>query len=153
MPKEKVLDYVAGILWGGGSGGRIYSYEVLGKGKILRPENAMIVTNQRVLFIVVPLPGADQVIAGTNIGMWQWVTQAKEIEKKLKKLLSSKTIPAILKMHEKNYFVNLSDIEKVKLGFITKKLIIKTKDKKRYTYSIRIKEDREKIKKIFKNYF
>ncbi len=149
MTDEKVIGYIAGIM---NAGGVFTEYSVLGKGEVFHPENAMIVTDKRVLFVLVPLPGAGQVIEDTNISLWQLMLAKKDIENKLKEMLSSMTLNQIMQSSPKNHFINLEDIKQVKISWLLKNLIIITKSNKKYKYSIRDKEDREKAKKLLQNF-
>lgn len=147
MTNEKVISYIAGIMNAGG----FTDWSILGKGKMFHPETTMIITNKRLLLIAVPLPGAGQVIGTTNISIWQLILARKDIEKKLKEMLSSMSLRQIMNSNEKNYAINLADIKKVKLT-IFKKLIIITRSGKKYKYYIRDKNDQKRVKEIFKEF-
>lgn len=49
------------------------AFAVLGTGKVLTPENALIVTNRVTGALTVPLPGVDKVVPGSDIGSGQWM--------------------------------------------------------------------------------
>lgn len=149
MITEKIIDYIAGIMNAKGA----TSYSFLGKGKVFHPETAMIITNKRLLLIVIPLPGAGEVIGNTNISLWQLMFAKKDIEAKLKKMISKMTLQQILNSNPKNYSIDISNISKAKISFFTKTLILTTQDNHTYKYSIRDNKDREKIKNLLKQFF
>jgi hypothetical protein len=148
MTDEKIIGCIAGIMNAGG----FTEYSFLGKGKVFHPENAMIITDKRVILVLVPLPGAGEVIEDTNISLWQLLLAKKDIENKLKEMLSSMTLNQIMQSSPKNHFINLEEIKQVKISWLLKNLIITTKAGKKYKYSIRDKEDREKAKKLFQQF-
>ncbi|KKQ43391.1 MAG: hypothetical protein US60_C0003G0035 [Microgenomates group bacterium GW2011_GWC1_37_8] len=71
---EKVIDYIVGIMR---TGLELREAAYLGTGKIRHPENALLVTDHQIIFIVVPVKGADKLIAETDIAMWQWLLSKK----------------------------------------------------------------------------
>ena len=150
---EKVIDYIAGIMRVGIlPEGKIYGKEWLGKGEIKFPENTLILTNRRVAFIKLPIAGTGQIIAGTDISMWQWMTAKKDIENKLKEMMASQTLQEILTCSDKNFAVKLEDIKEVKLSNISQGISFISQDGKKYNYSVRDKKDFERAKVIFKRF-
>lgn len=148
MSAEKIIATISGIMNAGG----LTEYSFLGKGKVFRPENAMIITNARIILVLVPLPGAGEVIGSTNISLWQLLLAKKDIENKLKQMIRTMTLQQIIKSNPANYFIDFADIQKAKISFLLKNLVIKTKQGKTYKYSIRDKADREKAKEILKQF-
>lgn len=146
---EKIIDYIAGIMKVGGSG--IRGYEVLGAGKVITSENAMIITDKRILFITVPMPGAETIVAGFDIPAWQWLAAKKDIESKTKEMINSKSLEDILRSNSKNFYVGYNEIEKVKFGRFSRVIEIIKIDKKKLKYMIRDKNDFEKLKLIFQD--
>ena len=146
---EKVINYIAGIMRTGmGSG----SSSVLGVGKVSHPENAIVITNKRIVLVFVPIAGADKIIDGADINVWQWLLAKKDIENKLKNMLSSMSIVDILKSDGRNFAIDYNNIERIKFGNISKSIEIITKDRKKFKYSIRDKKDFEKAKTLFQNF-
>lgn len=148
MIKEVLVDCIAGIMNAKGA----TSYSFLGKGKVFHPENAMIITNKRIILVLVPLPGAGEVVGSTNISLWQLMLAKKEIEKKLKQMLATMSLQQIIESNPKNYSIDISNIKKAKFAFLTQNLVLTTKDNQTYKYSIKDKKDREKAKNIFKQF-
>jgi hypothetical protein len=150
VSNESVLITVPGIM---AQHQVVRGYEVLGSGKVINPENAFIVTNKRILFIVVPLPGAGKLIANVDISMWQWALGKGKIEEKLNELLSSYTLDDILHMNNKNFQINLNDLKKVKIGsFLVSKVTFIKNDDSKYKYDIRDKKKLKDLKTIFASY-
>ncbi|RLJ08231.1 MAG: hypothetical protein DRP12_00975 [Candidatus Aenigmatarchaeota archaeon] len=146
---EEIIDYIAGIMRSGRS---LYGYEVLGVGKVLAPENAMIITNKRIIFIVVPLPGAEKIIGGTIIPMWQWLLAKKDIESKLKEMISTMPIENIIRSHPKNFWIDYGKIKEIKFGRFSKTIKIIRHDGEKLKYAIREKKDFEKAKAILQKF-
>ena len=146
---EKIINSIAGIMRTGvGSG----STSVLGVGEVSHPENAMVITNKRILLIFVPIAGADKIIDGADINVWQWLLAKKDIENKLRNMLNSMAIVDILRSDRRNFSIDYNNIERVKFGNISKSIEIITKDGKKFKYSIRDKKDFEKAKTLFQNF-
>lgn len=142
---EKIIDYIAGIM----RTFHIRGYGVLGVGKIVTPENAIIITNKRIIFVVVPLPGGERIVAGVDIPMWQWLLAKKDIENKLKEMINSMSIESIIHSNPKNYWINYNEIEKIKFSkFSSRNIEIVKRDGKKLKYAIRDKKDLKKIELI-----
>jgi hypothetical protein len=146
MP-EKIIDYVAGIMR---AGFRLRAGPYFGTTKIKDPENAMIITDKRILFIFVPLKGAGQIIGETDISMWQFLLAKKDIEQVLKKMISENSLDKILSSYEKNYALNRDEIERVKISPFFSKIKFFMKDGNKYSYSLRDKNDLGKLKVMFR---
>ncbi|MFZ5642949.1 MAG: hypothetical protein ACOY46_05090 [Bacillota bacterium] len=73
------------------------SVAVLGTGKVLTPENALIITNRAIWALTVPLPGVDKVVSGSDIGGWQWMWAYKDISDKLQEMLMTLPLDEVLK--------------------------------------------------------
>lgn len=148
---EKIIGYTAGIMRSGGFGMR--GYEFLGRGKVdaSHRANAMIITDRRILFIMVPLPGAGQMIEGADISMWQWLAARKDIENKLKEMLDNMSAQRILDSDQSNFALNFFDVREVKIRKFFGAVKFITKENKKYQYSIRDKKDLEKLKTYFKS--
>lgn len=147
-PDEKVADCIAGITragWG------VHSVEVLGAGENKMPENAMLITNKQVIFIVVPVLGADKIIAGADISESQWLYSKKKIEENLREIVATVPLEQIIKSHHRNFALPLSEI-KVQFGSgLFKNNISFLCGSKKYNYSLRDMKDIERTKTIFKD--
>lgn len=126
----------------------IRGYEILGRGKNLTPENAMIITNKRVYFVTVPVAGAETMVSGTDIGMWQWVLSSKDIKNKLDDMVEKGELSNLLNSSDANYFVDLDNSEISAGTNLTQKICFKANSKK-ICYSIRDKSDFIAIKEHF----
>lgn len=145
-PNEQVVAYAAAIS-GGPVGG--VNVEVLGKGENKYPQNSLIMTTKNIIFVFVPLLGADKIVGGNVIGGLNFIYNRGEILKKLEEMISTMSLPDIFKSYPKNFYFNIKDIEKVKFGRIFKSMSFRAGGRK-YYYSFRSKEDRKKLKEIFK---
>ena len=146
---EKVIDYIAGIMR---TGFGLRGSAVLGVGEVQTSENAMIITDKRVLFITAPIPGAEKIIASTDIPMWQWLAARKDIDNKTREMISSMSVEDIANSNPKNFWVEYSEIEKIDFGRLSRSIEIIKRDSKKLKYSIRDKADFEKAKTILKKF-
>jgi len=144
---EKIILCISGIIKTVSS-----EYEILGVGEMKNPENAMIITDKRVILLTVPMSGSGKVIGGFSFTEIQWLFLQKEIRRKLDDLFSTKSLQDILKTTP-NFSINLSEIGKVKIrSFWGRGITIITKSGRKYGYTIRNKEDITNLKKVFHNY-
>src|SRR3989344_7477901 len=131
MTTEKILDYIAGIMK---IGFGIRGFEILGVGKIITSENSMIITDKRIIFVTVPLPGAEITISGVDIPMWQWLIAKKDIENKLKEMINSMSVKEIISSNSKNFYIDYGEIEKIKFGKFSRNIEIIKHNRKRLKY-------------------
>lgn len=110
-PDEKLENYVGGITK---TGMGVRSVEFLGKGEVLTPENALLITNKQFIFIVVPVPGADKTVGGADPSLYQFMFSGKQINQKLQNLIATMPLEKIIKSHVKNYALPRSE---TKLSF------------------------------------
>lgn len=130
------------------SGLGIRGFEILGRGKNLMPENAMIITNKRVYFVTVPVDGANTMVSGTDIGMWQWILSSNDIKNKINEMLEKGELNNLLNSSDANHFIELGN-SKISSGTnLTQKICFKGSSGK-LCYSIRDKSDFIAIKKHF----
>ena len=144
-PNEQINLIIGGIMR---TGLGIRGYEILGRGKNLMPENAMIITNKRVYFVTVPVAGAETMVSGTDVGMWQWVLSSKDIKNKLNNMIEKGELNNLLNSSDANYFVELDNSEISAGTNLTQKICFKANSKK-VCYSIRDKSDFIAIKEHF----
>ena len=141
---EAVMGAAAGILrWGQGAS----SYAVLGTGKNLAPENALIVTSRAIWAVTLPIEGAGIVASKTNIGEWQWLIMKQELEDLMHELLQ-KPFSELLSSCVSVLRIDKQDIVSVRPLDISYAVRIRTRDGKKYNYSMRMKEDYERIKEL-----
>lgn len=143
---EILLDRIPGILrYGIKSGG----YEVMGKGKASTPENALLITNKAIWVLTVPLPGSGQIVAGTDISVWQWQTAYEDIRKGLESLVASLPLDQVLQQNRGKRLMGWGEIRSVEGKTQRLALILVGEDGKKYSYAFRQTEDFEKVKRIF----
>lgn len=68
------------------------SYEFLGVGRNFAPENTLLITNYRLLFIQIPLAGGDKVISGTDFVSANMMFNRSEIVQKGEEILKTNSI-------------------------------------------------------------
>jgi len=144
-PGEFLVDTIPAVM----RYGETRSVEVLGTGKILTPENALIITNKAVWAITVPMPGQHQIISGADAGKWQWMAAYEEIADKLNKMTASMTLQSLLEQCRAKRLMRLEEIKRARTLPMTYAISLMSSDKRKFGYSIRTKEDFLKAKKIF----
>lgn len=130
--------------------GKVRSYEVLGAGKVITPANALIITNKAVWVLTVPLAGVDKIVSGTDIGKWQWTVAYQDIIDILNKMISTLPLDEVFKQCRAKRLLLLKEISSAKTLPFTQAISLKKLDGKKFGYSVRLKEDYLKAKKIFK---
>lgn len=154
-PDEKVKDYVVGILRTGTNypGVGLRGVSILGAGKVYQPENAFIVTNKQIVFVVVPASGAGVLLDSNfgDIGEDQFLVSKKHIESTLKNLLETASLADIAKTNKLNFAMPLdgTTIDMGGSGFFSTLTIKFTCGKKAVRYSIRDRADFARAKEIF----
>jgi hypothetical protein len=145
LPGEILTDYIAGIMrYGSGA----VSYSVLDTGKNMAPENCLLITNKGIRAVTVPVSGAGKVVSGTDISKWQWMTMQSGIEKALKDMINIMSLGEILHACGKHIFVSGDEIAGIKFSDISNGVTVTTKDKKKYSWSVRDKDDYGRAKNI-----
>lgn len=125
------------------------SYGVMGSGKVLTPENALIVTNKAIWALTVPLQGADSVVGETEIGRWQWMSAYEDIINRLNHMVSSLPFEEVLKQGRAKKLMKLSDLQSTRALPYTYAISFVRADGKKFGYSIRLQEDFERTKALF----
>jgi hypothetical protein len=144
-PGEFLVDTIPAVMRYGAT----RSVEVLGTGKILTPENALLITNKAVWAITVPMPGQHQVISGADAGKWQWMAAYGEIADKLNDMVSSMPLQSLMEQCCAKRLMRLTEIKRARTLPLTYAISLMSFDKRKFGYSIRTKEDFLKAKKIF----
>ncbi|GEM_PF-3514190 len=124
-PDEKLVGYIPGVTFNGSRPLQISAkISIFDVGTVIRSENAILVSNKRLLFITVPLPGAGKII-GWNFTMLQWFFAKKDMSKYLEELLATMTLKDIAGKYC-NFALNFNDVEEMR--FIDKFLFINSKN-------------------------
>lgn len=144
-PGETVSAVIPGVM----QYGKVRSYAVLGTGKVIKPENALLLTDQAVWALTVPLPGADKVVSGVDIGKWQWMAAAGDVDAALQKMLDALPLEEVLQQCRAVRLMAFSEIERVSFTPISHGLILESKDGRKYSYTIRQKEDYLRAEQLF----
>lgn len=134
---------VAGIMAAGG----VRSTSQLGYGEVKDPCNAMLVTDQAVYFIYVPMKGGDQIVNSTDMGVQQWMWAYKKIREKLDEMMQNYNLQQIVGSDARNIRVDRASINEVKISKFRSRLTITTNQEK-HSYSVRQKDDLKKLGEI-----
>ncbi len=129
--------------------GKIRSYGVLGAGKVLLPDNALLITNTSLWTLTVPVAGADKVVSDTDIGQWQWTVAYQSIIDRLNEMTAELPLEELLKQCRAKRLMRLSELQSVKTLPHTHALSFKRADGKKFGYSVRLKEDYDRAKAVF----
>jgi hypothetical protein len=132
--------------------GKMRSYAVLGTGKVMLPENALLITTKAVWALTVPLPGTDKVVSGVDIGKWQWMTTANEIIGALQRMIETLPLEEVLRQSRAIRLISLKEIKAAAFAPVSQGLILESVDGKKYSYAIRRKEDYLQAAEIFSSY-
>ncbi len=130
--------------------GKTRSVAVLGTGRVLLPENALLITNKAIWALTVPLAGVDKVVADTDIGKWQWVSAYRDIISGLQEMISTLPLPELLKQGRGKRLMRWEEMREAKTLPFTQTLSLIRTDGKNFGYAIRLKEDYQRAKGIFK---
>ena len=149
-PEEKIVQIFAGIM----KVVRFMPYSaganIFGVGRIKNPENAIIATDKHILFLYIPLAGADKIFC-TDI--MNYAIGEDNIKKKLNGMLSSMTLKEIYESYPGNFGFELADIDEVKFNDFLRWITFSVKDGKIYKYGLRTSENLNLAKQIFVNNF
>ena len=143
---EVLLDTIPAVM----QYGKTRSVAVLGTGKVLTPENALLITNKAIWALTVPLPGVDKVVAGADIGKWQWMSAYQDIIHGLREKISTLPLQEVLKQGHAKRLMGWEEIKGAKTLTFTQAITLVRTDGKRFGYSIRLKEDYQRAKDVFK---
>lgn len=129
---------------------------VLGTGKVINPENTLLISNKGVWAMTVPIPGADKIVSDTDIGKWQFLTSWRDIENKLYEMLSSGSLEKTLRECRAKRICLYSQIKSYKFSDLTQGINLKVQGNetrtKSFSYSIRDKDMFFKTREIVKSY-
>lgn len=75
--------------------GRGGSYSIQEIGKARYPENSLLITNKRLLFIQVPMPGGDNIIGDMKYQMQNYIFNQEEMKRNLKELMTNNDLNSI----------------------------------------------------------
>ena len=143
---EVLLDTIPAVM----QYGKTRSVAVLETGKVLTPENALLITNKAIWALTVPLPGVDKVVAGADIGKWQWMSAYQDIINGLREMIASLPLHEVLKQGRAKRLMGWDEIKDATTLPFTQAISLVRTDGKTFGYSIRLKEDYLKAKEIFK---
>ncbi len=143
---EVLLDTIPAVM----QYGKTRIVAVLETGKVLTPENALLITDKAIWAMTVPLPGVDKVVAGADIGKWQWMSAYQDIIHALREMISTLPLHEVLKQGRAKRLMGWDEINDAKTLPFTQTISLVRTDGKAFGYSIRLKEDYQRAKEIFK---
>ena len=144
-PGEKINKYFAGIKrYGSGSG----SYSFFGTGKNIAPENSLIITDNNIWAVTVPIEGSGKVISGTDISKWQWVAMQGDIEKILSNMVNTMEFKDLIENCLDCIKIPFNHIDNISFSDISNGFTIKTMGGGKYSYSLRNKKDYTDLKEL-----
>lgn len=150
---EVILSVVYGVLREASKGSLVRGYALLGVGKVKSPENAIIVTNKRIIFIVVPIFGGNNLLDGVDFNMYNFMLNPKKLKEKGQELIASTTPDQIVNLDKNNFDLDINDINEIKAKTKFRQYILFKTNKENYKYSIRNKEDLVNLEITFKKNF
>lgn len=150
IKNERPIQYIFGILKtsAGLSDLKVFGSSFLGVGKIFYPENTILFTDQRLIFIQVPVSGGNKIIGGTDYVQYNFFYNREEIRQKGKELFEEKPIKNILV-----YAIDDVSYNEIKKLTLNKTLILIEKvNGEKFQYLFLDKEYIDIIKDIGKKY-
>jgi hypothetical protein len=125
---------------------KVFGSSSLGVGKIYNPENTLLITNKRLLFIQVPLTGGNKIVDQTDYVTQNFLYNRGELREKGEQLLKEKTPQQLLEYATSD--VVFSDIKTVTLE--KAKIIIEKNNGEKFAYAYLDKEYLDILKVKFK---
>ena len=104
--------------------------------KNIAPENSLIITGKNIWVVSVPLKGSGKVISDTDISKWQWLTMQEDIERILAEMVSTVKLNELIENCLYYIKISFESIAMILLSDISNGFTIKTKNGKKYSYSI-----------------
>ncbi|NDL68465.1 hypothetical protein [Anaerotalea alkaliphila] len=144
-PGEELVDAIPAVM----RYGTTRSAVAFGTGEVLTPENALLITNKAIWALTVPLAGTDKVVAGMDIGKWQWTTAYGEIGVRLQEMLADLPLEEVLRQGRAMRLMRREELKAAKTFPSTYAVSLEREDGKKFGYSVRVKEDYLRAKEIF----
>lgn len=153
LPTEKVVAVLPGIQQTFAFGAPlIRSMAFGGTGEIKYPHNGVIITDQHIILLYVPMAGGDSVIGGVDLGKILFNPVIRnEIKEKMDAMISSMSLDQIYRSYNKNIAIALSDIANFETSDIMRRFVITTRDGKKYAYTMLFQDDFSILKAFFRN--
>lgn len=120
----------------------------LGSGKMYYPENTLVVTNCRLLFVQIPLSGGNKVIGNTEYVSQNFFFNRGELRQKGEQIIKTNSLSEILSLATNDVIYN--DIKTLTLKPF--KIIIEKSNGGKLAYTFMDKEYTDLLKRMFKFY-
>ncbi|MCX6815430.1 MAG: hypothetical protein NT120_01080 [Candidatus Aenigmarchaeota archaeon] len=145
---EKIIGAIYGILYGGWK----TNVQVMGVGGMSHPENSMFITNKRVIFVCVPVPGGGRSLGRMDFTKMNVAINNEYIEEEGKRMIENMTPQQILEFDKNNYDIPLNKIKEINSGLFKAGINFVTTDGKKFRFLVRKKEQMTELKLIFAKY-
>ncbi len=143
-PNEQVVATIPSVM----RYGAIRSVSVIGRGDVIVPENALLLTNKAIWALTVPLPGTDQVVAEVDIGKWQWLSAYQDIIETLQDMTKSLPLTELIRQCQGKRLMGWEEIKSIKALPTRQALSLTRMDGHTFFYSIRLQEDYQRAKEL-----
>jgi len=124
-------------------------FAFLGVGKTTKPENTLMITDSRLLFVQIPIPGSNKIIDGTVYGDMNFFWNRGEIKEKGQQMIEGMSIDEIVKQYgiDAIAFDEIASLTLKKMEFY-----ILTNTNQQYKYLFMDREYVEPLKQWLKEY-
>jgi hypothetical protein len=102
------------VLWVAPVSSEEWRQEVLGVAQLRHPHNALLLTNRRLLLIVLPVAGAGQVLGDVDFGFAELVLAKKQMRAKLEEMLAMMSLEQILHADATNVALRWEEIRQIR---------------------------------------
>jgi hypothetical protein len=127
-PGEKIVGTLFGIM-----NRKRRGVAFLGVGKTTKPENALLITDSRLLFVEIPIAGGNKIVDGTTYSDMNFFWNRGEIREKGQRMVESMSLEEIAKQYGVIQ-VPFDDIAKLNLGKMEFTVSTNTNQKHSYLY-------------------
>jgi len=137
-PGEKIVGTLFGIMNSQRTG-----YAFLGVGKTTKPENTLLVTDGRLLFVEIPIPGSNKIVDGVTYSDMNFFWNRGEIREKGQRIVESMSLEEIARQYG---IVEVSFDEIANLRLEETLLTIRTNASQKHEYLFMDREYLEPLK-------
>lgn len=94
IPGEKIIGAIFGILNLKRTG-----FSFLGVGKTTKPENTLLITDNRLIFVQIPIPGSNKIVDGAAYSDMNFFWNRGEIKEKGRQMIEKMSLEEIVKQY------------------------------------------------------
>lgn len=145
IPGEKIIGTIFGIMNLKRTG-----FAFLGVGKTTKPENTLLITDNRLLFVQIPIPGSNKIVDGAVYGDMNFFWNRGEIKEKGYQMIENMPLEEIIKQYgiDAVLFDEIVSLTLKKMEFS-----ILTSTNQKYKYLFMDREYVEPLKQWLRTYF